>query len=355
VSGWVVLGVLAGLGAVAFLANLTGKIGARKGYRYWAFYALGILVPVGLIVAMVIGESAHPATARGSKARGVPLRVPRARLLHEVLPRHDDVSGPILEVDDIHLSFAGVKAIDGVSFSVLNGEIFAVIGPNGAGKTSIFNSISGVYRPQEGAIRFMGHELIGMKPDRIADLGVARTFQNIELFPQMTVLDNLMLGRHQHVRYGTVSAMLRVGRASREEARNRAVVEGIIEFLEIQQFRKSYVAMLPYGIQKRIELGRALAMEPRLLLLDEPVAGMNLEETEDMARFITDISRELEIGIVLVEHDMRMVMDLADHVIALDFGKPIALGLPTEIQANPDVVRAYLGEEHAIADEGATT
>jgi branched-chain amino acid transport system ATP-binding protein len=273
-------------------------------------------------------------------------------MLHEVLPRHEDISGPILEIDDIHLSFAGVTAVDGVSLAVQNGEIFAVIGPNGAGKTSIFNSISGVYHPQTGSIRFMGRELIGMKPDRIADLGVARTFQNIELFPQMTVLDNLMLGRHQHVRYGTAMAMLRIGRASREEARNRAVVEGIIEFLEIQQFRKSYVAMLPYGIQKRIELGRALAMEPRLLLLDEPVAGMNLEETEDMARFITDIRRELGIGIVLVEHDMRMVMDLADHVLALDFGKPIASGLPAEIQANADVVRAYLGEEHAVADEG---
>ena len=275
----------------------------------------------------------------------------RALLLHEVLPRHEDVTGPIIELDDIHLSFAGVKAIDGVSFSVRNGEIFAVIGPNGAGKTSIFNCISGVYHPQEGSIHFMGRNLIGMRPDRIADLGVARTFQNIELFPQMTVLDNLMLGRHQHVGYGSVAAMVRVGRASREEARNREIVEGIIEFLEIQQFRKSYVALLPYGIQKRIELGRALAMEPRLLLLDEPVAGMNLEETEDMARFITDIRRELGIGIILVEHDMRMVMDLADHVLALDFGKPIALGLPEEIQANPDVVRAYLGEEHAVADD----
>ncbi len=276
----------------------------------------------------------------------------RALLLHEVLPRHEDITGPIIELDDIHLSFAGVKAVDGVSFSVRNGEIFAVIGPNGAGKTSIFNCISGVYHPQEGSIQFMGRSLIGMRPDRIADLGVARTFQNIELFPQMTVLDNLMLGRHQHVQYGSLSAMLRIGIATREEARNREVVEGIIEFLEIQQFRKSYVALLPYGIQKRIELGRALAMEPRLLLLDEPVAGMNLEETEDMARFITDIRRELGIGIILVEHDMRMVMDLADQVLALDFGKPIALGLPEEIQANPDVVRAYLGEEHAVADEG---
>jgi branched-chain amino acid transport system ATP-binding protein len=267
-----------------------------------------------------------------------------------VLPRHDEVSGRILDFDDVHLGFAGVKAIDGVSFTVGNGEIFAIIGPNGAGKTSIFNCISGVYRPDQGSIRFMGEELIGLRPHRIADLGVARTFQNIELFPQMTVLDNLMLGRHQHVRYGTPAAMLRYRKASREEARNRAIVEGIIEFLEIQQFRRAYVAMLPYGIQKRIELGRALAMEPRLLLLDEPVAGMNLEETEDMARFVTDIRRELGIGIILVEHDMRMVMDLADRVLALDFGRPIATGLPGEIQANSDVVRAYLGQEHAIAD-----
>lgn len=237
---------------------------------------------------------------------------------------------------------------------VESGELFAVIGPNGAGKTSIFNCISGVYHPQEGSIRFMGRDLLGMRPDRIADLGIARTFQNIELFPQLTVLDNLMLGRHQHVRYGTPSAMLRIGKAAREEAKNREVVEGIIEFLDIAQYRRSFVAMLPYGIQKRVELGRALAMEPKLLLLDEPAAGMNLEETEDMARFITDIRRELEIGIILVDHDMRMVMDLADRVLAIDFGKPIAVGTPDEIQSNPDVIRAYLGQEHAVADEGGT-
>jgi branched-chain amino acid transport system ATP-binding protein len=168
----------------------------------------------------------------------------------------------------------------------------------------------------------------------------------------MTVLDNLMLGRHHHVGYGTPSAMLWVGRAAREEARNREIVEGIIEFLEIQPFRKSYVAMLPYGIQKRIELGRALAMQPKLLLLDEPVAGMNLEETEDMARFVTDIKRELGIGIVLVEHDMRMVMDLADRVLAIDFGRPIAVGTPAEVQDHPDVLRAYLGEDHVVSDTG---
>ena len=274
----------------------------------------------------------------------------RARMLDEFLPSGGDAGRVLLTLDNVHLAFAGVKAIDGVSLTVSTGQLFAIIGPNGAGKTSIFNCISGVYHPQEGSIEFEGESILGRKPNRIADLGIARTFQNIELFPQMTVLDNLMLGRHKHIKYGTPLAMLRIGPAAREEARNREIVEGIVEFLEIEQFRKSYVAMLPYGVQKRIELGRALAMEPKLLLLDEPVAGMNLEETEDMARFITDIKRELGIGIVLVEHDMRMVMDLADAVLAIDFGKPIAIGTPREIQSNTDVVRAYLGQEHAIAD-----
>ncbi len=276
----------------------------------------------------------------------------RARMLNEFLPPGDPTGSAILEFEDIHLAFAGIKAIDGVSFTVNAGELFAIIGPNGAGKTSIFNCISGVYHPQGGSIAFEGVDLLGMKPNKIADLGVARTFQNIELFPQLTVLDNLMLGRHQHIKYGTPAAMLRIGKASREEARNREIVEGIIEFLDIAQFRRSFVAMLPYGIQKRVELGRALAMEPTLLLLDEPAAGMNLEETEDMARFITDIRRELKIGIILVDHDMRLVMDVADRVLAIDFGKPIATGTPTEIQQNPDVIRAYLGQEHAVADEG---
>ena len=259
------------------------------------------------------------------------------------------MSDHLLEFSNVRLSFAGVTAIDGVGFHVDDGELFAIIGPNGAGKTSIFNCISGVYRPQAGAVRFLGRELVGMRPNRIADLGIARTFQNIELFPQMTVLDNLMLGRHQHVRYGAVAAMVRVGRATREEARNREIVEGIIEFLEIQQFRKSYVALLPYGIQKRIELGRALAMEPRLLLLDEPVAGMNLEETEDMARFVTDIRRELGIGIILVEHDMRMVMNISDRVLAMTNGEIITIGKPQEVQKHPEVLKAYLGEDEEAA------
>jgi len=276
----------------------------------------------------------------------------RARRLHEFLPPGGEPGRVILEVDDAHLSFAGLKALDGVSFQVHTNELFAIIGPNGAGKTCILNCISGVYHPQQGTVRFEGRTLPGMRPDRIANLGIARTFQNIELFPQMTVLDNLMLGRHRHLEYGTLSSMVRVGKGVREEARNREVVEGLVEFLQLQAVRKSYVMMLPYGLQKRVELGRALAMAPKLLLLDEPVAGMNLEETEDMARFIHDIRWELGIGIILVEHEMRMVMDLADTVLALDFGHAIAQGKPLEIQNNPDVIRAYLGEEHAIADTG---
>ena len=278
----------------------------------------------------------------------------RARLLGEVLPRVES-SDSSLVVDDLHLSFQAVKAIEGVGFNVHDGEILAIIGPNGAGKTSVFNCISGLYKPDSGSISFQGAEIVGLKPYRIANLGVARTFQNIELFPQMTVLDNLMLGRHRHLRYGTAAAMLRVGRAIREEVRNREIVEAIVEFLELEPHRKSYVAMLPYGIQKRVELGRALATEPRILMLDEPAAGMNLEETEDMARFVTDIRRELGIGVVLVDHDMRLVMDLADTVLALEFGRPIAMGPPAEIQSNPDVIRAYLGEGKTASTPGGAS
>ena len=259
-----------------------------------------------------------------------------------------DHEGPLLEFTNIHLSFGGLKVLDDVSFHVEPGELFAIIGPNGAGKTSMFNCLSGVYQPQEGSIRFLGQDLIGMKPDRIAALGMARTFQNVELFEHLTVLDNLMLGRHLHVEYGSLAAMAFFGKARREELRHREIVEDIVDFLEIEPFRKSFVGMLPYGVQKRVELGRALAMEPRLLLLDEPVAGMNLEETEDMARFILDIRDELGIAIILVEHDMRMVMDLADRVTVVDFGRPVALGTPDEVQNHPDVIRAYLGEEHQV-------
>jgi branched-chain amino acid transport system ATP-binding protein len=253
----------------------------------------------------------------------------------------------LLEVENITLRFGGVTAINDVSFSVEDHELFAIIGPNGAGKTSIFNTISQVYRPQEGDIRFEGSSIMGTRPDHVAEMGIARTFQNIELFPQMTVIDNLLTGRHIRMKGSVFSGAIWWGKAKREEMENRRKVEDIIDFLEIEQWRKYPVALLPYGIQKRVELGRALAMDPKILLLDEPVAGMNLEETEDMARFILDIKRELDIAMVMVEHDMGLVMDIADRVMVLDFGQRIALGTPDEVQKNPDVIAAYLGSEFA--------
>ena len=239
-----------------------------------------------------------------------------------------------------------------MSFHVAHSELFAIIGPNGAGKTSIFNCLSGVYVPQSGSVQLLGRDIRGMKPHKIAAMGMARTFQNVELFEHLTVLDNLMLGRHIHLDYGWPSAMAFFGRANRQERRHREVAEEIIEFLEIEAYRKSLVGMLPYGVLKRVELGRALAMEPVVLLLDEPVAGMNLEETEDMARFILDIRDELGIAMILVEHDMRVVMDLADRVLVLDLGRPVTIGTPDDVQNNPDVIRAYLGEEHQVIGGG---
>jgi branched-chain amino acid transport system ATP-binding protein len=257
------------------------------------------------------------------------------------------MSENLLDVENITLRFGGVTALNNVSFSVGQSELFAIIGPNGAGKTSIFNTISQVYRPQEGDIKFEGESVMGHRPDYVAELGIARTFQNIELFAQMNVIDNLLTGRHIRMKSSWLAGAFWWGPAKREEMENRRRVEDIIDFLEIEQWRKHPVALLPYGFQKRVELGRALAMEPKLLLLDEPVAGMNLEETEDMARFILDIQRELGIAIILVEHDMGLVMDIADRVMVLDFGQQIATGSPEDVQANPDVIAAYLGSEFA--------
>jgi branched-chain amino acid transport system ATP-binding protein len=244
----------------------------------------------------------------------------------------------LVEFKDVSLAFKGLKALDGVGFQVDDGELFAIIGPNGAGKTSIFNCLNGLYKPQEGSIQWKGEDILGRRPDRIAELGIARTFQNIELFAHMTVLENIMLGRHVRTKTSWWDGALWIGPAKKEELANRTAVEDIIDFLEIAKWRKYPVAMLPYGIQKRVELGRALAMEPELLLLDEPVAGMNLEETEDMARFILDIREELGIAMVLVEHDMGLVMDIADRVMVIDFGERIAVGRPAEVQSDPNVI-----------------
>lgn len=258
------------------------------------------------------------------------------------------MTAPLVEFENVSLAFKGVKALSDISFNVNEGELFAVIGPNGAGKTSTFNCLNGVYKPQEGDIRWKGESVLGIRPDKIAALGVARTFQNIELFAHMTVIENIALGRHVRTDVGWLAGGFWLGKAKREEMENRAKVEDIIDLLEIEAWRFHPVGMLPYGIQKRVELGRALAMEPELLLLDEPVAGMNLEETEDMARFILDIRQELGISMILVEHDMGLVMDIADRILVLDFGEVIAMGTPEQIQQDDNVIKAYLGEELGV-------
>jgi branched-chain amino acid transport system ATP-binding protein len=249
----------------------------------------------------------------------------------------------ILAVQGLTLRFGGVTALDEVSFEVAPGELFAIIGPNGAGKTSIFNCLNGVYRPQSGAIRFADEVVTGLKPVALARRGIARTFQNLGLFSQLTVLENILLGRHHLMRTGFLTGALWWGSARREELAHRVPCEEIIELLELEPYRFQPVARLPYGVRKRVEVGRALAMEPRLLLLDEPVAGMNLEETEDMARNVREINEELGVTLILVEHDMHVVMDLADRVMAMDFGRVLRIGTPGEVQSDPAVVRAYLG------------
>ncbi|WP_180682450.1 ABC transporter ATP-binding protein [Tepidicella baoligensis] len=253
-------------------------------------------------------------------------------------------AAPLLQVDGVTLAFGGVKALTGVGFDVQAGSITAVIGPNGAGKTSLFNTISGFYRPSEGTIRFKGQDITRIPAPQRARMGLGRSFQNIALFRGMTVLDNIKLGRHAHLKTNVLDALFYLGRARREEAQlRRDIEERIIDFLEIDHIRHASVAALPYGLQKRVEMARALAMQPEILMLDEPVAGMNREETEDMARFILDVRSEWGVTVLMVEHDMGMVMDLSDHVVVLNFGQVIAQGTPAVVQSDPEVNRAYLG------------
>ncbi len=269
--------------------------------------------------------------------------------------RVGDTSQPndfLLELDDVHMFFGKVTALAGVKLKIRKGEIHSVIGPNGAGKTVMMNCISGLYKPQKGAVHFNGRQINHVNPSERARLGIARTFQKVEVFGGMTVLDNIRLGRHIHMKSGIWSCAIYKGKAAKEEIEHRKFIEEeIIDLLEIQHIRNKPVGMLPYGLQKRVELGRAMALEPELLILDEPLAGLNLEEVEDMARFILDINQEKrwQVTCLLVEHDMGVVMDLSDRVFVLNFGNMIMDGAPDEVQSNPEVIRAYLGEEDLYA------
>jgi branched-chain amino acid transport system ATP-binding protein len=260
------------------------------------------------------------------------------------MSRH--IGETILAVENISLSFGGVKALTDISFDVREHEVRAIIGPNGAGKSSMLNCINGVYSPQQGRITYKGQTFEQMNPRRAAESGIARTFQSLALFKGMTVLDNIMTGRNLRMKTNLLLQAIRLGPAQKEELEHRAFVEKVIDYLEIQAYRKTPVGRLPYGLQKRVDLGRALAMQPRLLLLDEPMAGMNVEEKQDMCRFILDLNDEFGTTIVLIEHDMGVVMDISDRVVVLDYGKKIGDGTPDEVRANQNVIDAYLGVAH---------
>jgi branched-chain amino acid transport system ATP-binding protein len=262
----------------------------------------------------------------------------------------------LLEVNDISLSFGGVHALTEVSFAVQRGEIFSIIGPNGAGKTSMLNCVSGRYQPNKGSIRYDSKELIGLRPNDRCNLGIGRTFQNLALFSHMSVLDNIMVGRHHQLKNNFISGPLYwFSKAQKEELAHREQVEDIIDFLEIAHIRKSIAGTLSYGLRKRVELARAVALKPDLILLDEPMAGMNLEEKEDMARYIIDLNEEWGMTVVMIEHDMSVVMDISHRVMVLDFGRKIAAGLPHDVMANEQVKKAYLGEDGGAEDKSNST
>lgn len=249
----------------------------------------------------------------------------------------------LFEARNVAVQFGGIRAVDGVSFSIDEGKVFTIIGPNGAGKTTLFNLISRIYDPSHGSLHFSGSEITGLAPHKVAALGIARTFQNIELFEHATVLQNLLLGRHAHRRSGLISELFFLPSVKRMEVEHREKVEQVIDFLDLEHYRDSLIAGLPYGVRKVVELARALCTEPKLLLLDEPSSGLNTEETEDMAFWIQDIKNDLGITVLMVEHDMALVSEVSDEVLALNYGRVLATGTPNEVQEHPEVIRAYLG------------